>query len=221
LLMNGQEIDGRAVNIDRSTAPDKSQARDKRAQAFGDQTNPPSSTLFLGNLSYNVSEDTVWSFFNDYGVKSVRLPTDRDSGRPKGFGYVELRMLMALKRHLKQKMALTSRDEVSVWIILNLEILREEVVVEAVDLAIEVAVVVVDLATEVVEVVVDAVDLAIVVVVVVIVVVEVVIVVVVVVVPLEACLKMVGLPPFKVKKSLSKPRAPFRLSVTFAMQPDR
>ena len=88
--MNGQEIDGRAVNIDRSTAPDKSQAREKRAKAFGDnQTSPPSSTLFVGNLSFDVSEDTVWSFFNDYGVKSVRLPTDRDTGRPKGFGYVE------------------------------------------------------------------------------------------------------------------------------------
>lgn len=89
LLMNGQEIDGRAVNIDRSTAPDKSQVREKRAKAFGDQTSPPSSTLFVGNLSFDVTEDTVWSFFNDYGVKHVRLPTDRDTGRPKGFGYVE------------------------------------------------------------------------------------------------------------------------------------
>ena len=89
LLMNGQEIDGRAVNIDRSTESNKSQVREKRAKAFGDQTSPPSSTLFVGNLSFDVSEDTVWSFFNDYGVKSVRLPTDRDTGRPKGFGYVE------------------------------------------------------------------------------------------------------------------------------------
>jgi nucleolin len=72
LLMNGQEIDGRAVNIDRSTAPDKShwQARDRHTKAFGDQqTSPPSSTLFVGNLSFDVSEDTVLSFFNDYGVR--------------------------------------------------------------------------------------------------------------------------------------------------------
>lgn len=89
LLMNGQEIDGRPVNIDRSTAPDKGQARERRAKAFNDQTSPPSSTLFVGNLNFDVTEDTVWSFFNDYGVKSVRLPTDRDTGRPKGFGYVE------------------------------------------------------------------------------------------------------------------------------------
>ena len=98
LLMNGQEIDGRAVNIDRSTAPDKSQARDKRAKAFGDQTSPPSSTLFVGNLNFDVSEDTVWAFFGDYGVKSVRLPTDRDTGRPKGFGYVEFEDIDGAKK---------------------------------------------------------------------------------------------------------------------------
>jgi len=98
LLMNGQEIDGRAVNIDRSTAPDKSQARERRAQTFGDQTSPASATLFVGNLSYNVSEDTVWSFFNDYGVKSVRLPTDRETGRPKGFGYVEFEDIDGAKK---------------------------------------------------------------------------------------------------------------------------
>lgn len=89
LLMNGQDIDGRPVNIDRSTQQDKGQMREKRAKAFGDDASPPSSTLFVGNLSFGVTEDTVWSFFNEYGVKNVRLPTDRDTGRPKGFGYVE------------------------------------------------------------------------------------------------------------------------------------
>lgn len=98
LLMNGQEIDGRAVNIDRSTAPDKSQARDKRAKAFGDRTNPPSSTLFVGNLSFDVTEDGLWGVFNEYGVKNVRLPTDRDTGRRKGFGYVEFEDVDSAKK---------------------------------------------------------------------------------------------------------------------------
>ena len=79
LLMNGQEIDGRAVNI----------ARDKRAKAFRDNpTNPPSSMLFVANLA-NISEDTVRSFFEDYGVKGVHIPIDRDTRGPKGFGFVE------------------------------------------------------------------------------------------------------------------------------------
>jgi len=98
LAMNGAEIDGRPVNIDRSTSPDKSQSREKRAKAFGDEVSPPSSTLFVGNLSFGVTEDTVWSFFNDYGVKNVRLPTDRDSGRPKGFGYVEFEDIEGAKK---------------------------------------------------------------------------------------------------------------------------
>lgn len=98
LLMNGTEIDGRAVNIDRSNPPNKSQARENRAKAFGDEVSPPSNTLFVGNLSFGVTEDTVWSFFNDYGVKNVRLPTDRETGRPKGFGYVEFEDIEGAKK---------------------------------------------------------------------------------------------------------------------------
>lgn len=98
LKMNGVEIDGRPVNIDRSTQADKSQVREKRAQTFGDETSPPSATLFVGNLSFGVTEDTVWGFFNDYGVKSVRLPTDRETGRPKGFGYVEFEDVEGAKK---------------------------------------------------------------------------------------------------------------------------
>ena len=78
LLMNGQEIDGRAVNIDRYNVD--------RAQA--NQTSPPCSTLFICNLGSDVLEDTVRSFFDDYRVKSVRLPIDHDTGRHKGFGFV-------------------------------------------------------------------------------------------------------------------------------------
>jgi hypothetical protein len=116
-----------------------------------------------------------------------------------------LRTSMALKRLLKPQMALKSRDEVSVWITLSLEILREgEAVVEAVDLAIAVVVEVVDLVTGVAEVVVVAVVVAVGVVIAVI--------VVVVVVPLEACPKTAALPPLQVKKPLSKlclPPVPF------------
>lgn len=98
LELQGMEIDGRAVNIDRSTPPNKDKARENRAKSFNDQVSPPSSTLFVGNLSFGVTEDTVWSFFNDYGVKNIRLPTDRDTGRPKGFGYVEFEDVDSAKK---------------------------------------------------------------------------------------------------------------------------
>ncbi|KAG1856319.1 hypothetical protein C8R48DRAFT_302937 [Suillus tomentosus] len=90
LQMNGKEIDGRPVNIDKSTPPDKSAVRENRAKSFGDTQSPVSSVLFVGNLSFGVNEDQLWEVFGEHGdVKSVRVPTDRDSGRPKGFAYVE------------------------------------------------------------------------------------------------------------------------------------
>ena len=50
----------------------------------------PSSVLFVGNVSFNTTEDRLWEIFAEYGeVKRVSLPTDKDTQRPKGFGYVE------------------------------------------------------------------------------------------------------------------------------------
>lgn len=47
--------------------------------------------LYVGNLSYNLHEDQLVKAFEQYGaVKSVRLVTDRETGRPRGFGFVEM-----------------------------------------------------------------------------------------------------------------------------------
>ena len=49
------------------------------------------SKLYVGNLSYNVSEDDLRQFFAQAGeVKEVSLILDRDTRRPKGFGFVEM-----------------------------------------------------------------------------------------------------------------------------------
>ncbi len=47
--------------------------------------------LYIGNLPYTTTEDDLKNLFADYGsVLSATLITDRDSGRSKGFGFVEL-----------------------------------------------------------------------------------------------------------------------------------
>lgn len=47
--------------------------------------------LFVGNVSYNTTEDTLRSMFEQHGqVASVRLMIDRETGRPRGFGFVEM-----------------------------------------------------------------------------------------------------------------------------------
>ncbi len=47
--------------------------------------------LFVGNLSFNLSEQSLSDAFAQYGaVESCRIITDRDTGRSKGFGFVEM-----------------------------------------------------------------------------------------------------------------------------------
>jgi nucleolin len=77
----GAEIDGRVINLDfatpRDNAAPKARAND-RASKFGDTKNPPSDTLFLGNLSFEADENTVGEAFGVHGtVQNVRLPTDQ------------------------------------------------------------------------------------------------------------------------------------------------
>jgi len=47
--------------------------------------------LFIGNLPYSVTNESLKEFFQAAGnVESARVITDRDSGRSKGFGFVEM-----------------------------------------------------------------------------------------------------------------------------------
>ena len=50
-----------------------------------------SKNLFVGNLSFRVTEEELQSLFSNYGqVSSVRIIKDRDSGLSRGFGFVEM-----------------------------------------------------------------------------------------------------------------------------------
>ena len=47
--------------------------------------------IFVGNLSYTATEDSVRALFTQYGtVESVAILTDRDTGQSRGFGFVEM-----------------------------------------------------------------------------------------------------------------------------------
>ena len=48
-------------------------------------------SVYVGNLSYDVTKDDLTEVFTEYGpVKSAHLPTDRETGRPRGFAFVEM-----------------------------------------------------------------------------------------------------------------------------------
>jgi RNA recognition motif-containing protein len=48
--------------------------------------------LYVGNLPYSVTEQSLESTFSKHGtVESAKVITDRDTGQSKGFGFVEMR----------------------------------------------------------------------------------------------------------------------------------
>ncbi len=47
--------------------------------------------IYVGNLAYGLSDDELKDLFAEYGsVKSARIVMDRETGRSKGFGFVEM-----------------------------------------------------------------------------------------------------------------------------------
>jgi RNA recognition motif-containing protein len=50
-----------------------------------------STNIFVGNLPFSATEDQIRDLFGTYGqVESVNLITDRETGRLRGFGFVEM-----------------------------------------------------------------------------------------------------------------------------------
>ena len=47
--------------------------------------------LYVGNLSFSATEDSIRTLFSTHGtVEKISLIADRDTGRPRGFGFVEM-----------------------------------------------------------------------------------------------------------------------------------
>jgi cold-inducible RNA-binding protein len=62
--------------------------------------------IYVGNLPFSVTDAELRNLFAQHGtVESVSLPTDRETGRPRGFGFVEMsqadaaRAIQALNGH--------------------------------------------------------------------------------------------------------------------------
>jgi RNA recognition motif-containing protein len=48
-------------------------------------------SIYVGNISYEVGEDDLKRVFSEHGtVKNVQVPTDRETGRMRGFAFIEM-----------------------------------------------------------------------------------------------------------------------------------
>ena len=67
--------------------------------------------LFVGNLSYQATEEDIRELFQQAGtVESVRIVTDQFTGRPKGFGFVEMSTPEEASRAVEQLNGRVFRD---------------------------------------------------------------------------------------------------------------
>lgn len=92
LRHDGKEIDGRPVRIDMSTPRvNTTPVRPNPRPAI---ELPPSSTLYVGNIPFIVTESQIRDAFTppraeDAPIASIRIPLDGMNGKPRGFAYVE------------------------------------------------------------------------------------------------------------------------------------
>lgn len=48
-------------------------------------------SIYVGNLAYSATQEDITEVFSEYGaVSRVTVPTDRETGRPRGFAFVEM-----------------------------------------------------------------------------------------------------------------------------------
>ena len=61
------------------------------------------TNIFVGNLSFDTSQDELQAAFADFGaVERVNIVTDRDTGQPRGFGFVEMTEKDAAEKAIAQ-----------------------------------------------------------------------------------------------------------------------
>jgi len=84
-----RELLGRPIKVELAKA--RGEKRENNRQEKGPSEKPDNCTVvFVGNLSFNSTEQDVYDYFSECGtIKEVRLPTEKETGRPMGYAFVE------------------------------------------------------------------------------------------------------------------------------------
>ena len=87
----------------RADLGDAKPPREERAKEPAVPTEVTSAKLYVGNLSYETGESDLFDLFSKVGsVKNVEIVMDRNSGRSKGFGFVEMESLERAKEAVEK-----------------------------------------------------------------------------------------------------------------------
>jgi len=99
---NGKDFNGRAIIVRLSSEPQPEKPeRQERHERAPRQSHSNESTIFIGGLSYQSTQDSVSKFFGQCGnITAVRVATDQE-GKVRGFAHVEFDSSEAVQEALK------------------------------------------------------------------------------------------------------------------------
>ena len=108
--MNRQVYEGRRINVGYATFSAKDMQQRQRTNPRSDRDkplNPPSKTLFIGNMSYEMTDRDLNNLFRGIrNVIDVRVAIDRRTGQPRGFAhadFVDIKSAMEAMKTLQDK----------------------------------------------------------------------------------------------------------------------
>jgi hypothetical protein len=106
LACNGEECEGRSLKVEKCKVPPLRKKARIDAKALLPEGPPEQvegyDVAYVGNLAYEVTRDDLIRLFKPYKSKKVRLHTDKDSGKAKGFAHVEFPDAESVKKAVEE-----------------------------------------------------------------------------------------------------------------------
>ena len=88
--LNRSQFEGRMLTVQYSARKDQGLVARDRNKLRDETTSPPSRTLYIGNMSFDLSDQDLSQLFS--GIKNVldvRVAIDRRTGQPRGFAHAD------------------------------------------------------------------------------------------------------------------------------------
>ncbi len=102
-MFRDKMFEGRRLNVQYSRPQ-----RDRLATDEGRPTNPPSKTLFIGNMAFEMSDRDLNNLFSKIqNVVDVRVAIDRRTGQPRGFAHADFTDVASATKAMQE---LTNRE---------------------------------------------------------------------------------------------------------------
>jgi RNA recognition motif-containing protein len=95
-----RDYEGRRGDREDRGERDHSEERSPPRPVINLPANPP-YTAFVGNLPFGVNEEDIAAFFRGTDIKSIRVPLDKESGKSRGYGYVEFEDVESLEKAIR------------------------------------------------------------------------------------------------------------------------